>query len=148
MRKVISILLVLCSVFVLTSCDAAASIKDGTYRAEYDTYDTYGYRDFVELKFENGTVTEVTMDAVYETDGSLKSESDEYRASMEGISGTYPAKYYQDLINQYIESGDSSGVLVVAGATSTSNSIIKLLMALETEMKAGSYKGTVIVPRD
>ena len=88
------------------------------------------------------------MDAVYETDGSLKSESDEYRASMEGISGTYPAKYYQDLINQYIESGDSSGVLVVAGATSTSNSIIKLLMALETEMKAGTYKGTVIVPRD
>ncbi|MBQ8994687.1 MAG: FMN-binding protein [Oscillospiraceae bacterium] len=148
MRKLLSILLVLIAIFALTACDASAAIKDGTYRAEFDTFDTYGYKDFVEIKFENGTVTEVTMDAMSEEDGSLKSESNEYRESMEGISGTYPAKYYQDLINQYIESGDSSGVLVVAGATSTSNSILKLLTALETELKAGTYQGTVLVPRD
>ena len=148
MKKIISIILVLTAIFALSACDAAADIKDGKYRAEFDTYDEYGYKDFVEITFVNGEVTEVTMDAVSAADGSMKSQSDEYRESMEGLSGTYPAKYYQDLINQYVESGDSSGVLVVAGATSTSNSILKLLTALETELKAGTYQGTVVVPRD
>ena len=148
MKKFISIILVLTAIFALSACDAAADIKDGKYRAEFDSFDDYGYKDFVEITFLNGEVTEVTMDAVSEADGSMKSQSDEYRESMEGLSGTYPAKYYQDLINQYIESGDSSGVLVVAGATSTSNSILKLLTALETELKAGTYQGTVVVPRD
>ena len=148
MKKFISIILVLTAIFALSACDAAADIKDGKYRAEFDSFDDYGYKDFVEITFLNGEVTEVTMDAVSETDGSMKSQSDEYRESMEGLSGTYPAKYYQDLINQYVESGDSSGVLVVAGATSTSNSILKLLTALEAELKAGTYQGTVVVPRD
>lgn len=148
MKRFISIILVLTVIFALSACDAEAVIKDGKYRAEYDSFDDYGYKDFVEITFLNGEVTEVTMDAVSEADGSMKSQSDEYRESMEGFSGTYPAKYYQDLINQYIESGDSSGVLVVAGATSTSNSILKLLTALETELKAGTYQGTVVVSRD
>ena len=148
MKKFISIILVLTAIFALSACDAAADIKDGKYRAEFDSFDDYCYKDFVEITFLNGEVTEVTMDAVSEADGSMKSQSDEYRESMEGLSGTYPAKYYQDLINQYVESGDSSGVLVVAGATSTSNSILKLLTALETELKAGTYQGTVVVPRD
>ena len=148
MKKFISIILVLTAIFTLSACDAAADIKDGKYRAEFDSFDDYGYKDFVEITFLNGEVTEVTMDAVSQADGSMKSQSDEYRESMEGLSGTYPAKYYQDLINQYVESGDSSGVLVVAGATSTSNSILKLLTALETELKAGTYQGTVVVPRD
>lgn len=147
MKRFISIILVLIAIFTLSACEAADAVKDGKYRAEFDSYDEYGYKDFVEITFLNGEVTEVTMDAVKQEDGSLKSQSDEYRESMEGLSGTYPAKYYQDLINQYIESGDSSGVLVVAGATSTSNSILKLLTALEAEMKAGTYQGTVVVPR-
>ena len=147
MKRIISILIVLCSLLCLTSCDSDTVIKDGTYRAEFDSFDESGYKDFVELTFKDGNVTEVTMDAVSETDGSLKSESDTYRESMETIAGTYPAKYYQDLINQYIGYGDSSGVLIVAGATSTSNNIIRLLTSLETALKNGNYTDAVIVPR-
>ena len=147
MKRIISILIVLCSLLCLTSCDSDTLIKDGTYRAEFDSFDESGYKDFVELTFKDGNVTEVTMDAVSETDGSLKSESDTYRESMETIAGTYPAKYYQDLINQYIGYGDSSGVLIVAGATSTSNNIIRLLTSLETALKNGNYTDAVIVPR-
>ena len=138
MKKFISILIVLAALFSLTSCDSSTAVSDGVYRAEYDSYDESGYKDFVEITFKDGMVTEVTMDAVSEADGSLKSESAAYRESMETIAGTYPAKYYQDLINQYIGSGDSSGVLIVAGATSTSNAIIKLLTSLEAAMKAGT----------
>lgn len=147
MKKFISILIVLAALFSLTSCDSSTVVSDGVYRAEYDSYDESGYKDFVEITFKDGMVTEVTMDAVSEADGSLKSESAAYRESMETIAGTYPAKYYQDLINQYIGSGDSSGVLIVAGATSTSNAIIKLLTSLEAAMKAGTYTGTVLVSR-
>ncbi len=147
MKKFISVLIVLAALFSLTSCDSNIQVSDGIYRAEYDSFDDSGYKDFVEITFKDGLVTEVTMDAVSEADGSLKSESDAYRESMETIAGTYPAKYYQDLINQYIGSGDSSGVLIVAGATSTSNAIIKLLTSLEATMKAGTYNGTVLVSR-
>ena len=83
----------------------------------------------------------------YGSDGTLKSESEEYREDMEKFSTTYPAQYYMDLINQYISTGNSKDVDVVAGATATSNSILKLLRALEDSLKSGSTETMIIVPR-
>lgn len=145
MKKLLSLLLAMVLLFLLTACEGKP-VQDGTYRVEYDTFDAIGYKDFVEVTFKDGTVTEVTMDAVDEN-GALKSASADYRESMENIAGTYPAKYYQDLINQYIQSGSSEGVAIVAGATSTSNNIVTLLIELEKALRSGSTETLIIVPR-
>ena len=146
MKRIFTVLCVLALALGLAAC-GAASIEDGTYRAEYDSFDVNGYKYFVEITFADGTVTSVVMDAVCEADGSLKSESEEYKESMQTVVGTYPEKYYTDLINQYIQSGSSEGVEIVAGATSTSNSMVKLLKAIEQALLNGSYEGAVVVPR-
>ena len=146
MKRIFSVLCVLVMTLGLAAC-AAASIEDGTYRAEYDSFDVNGYKDFVEVTFQDGSVTSVVMDAVCEADGSLKSESEEFGESMRTVVGTYPQKYYTDLINQYIQSGSVDGVEIVAGATTSSNSMLALLRALEDALLAGSYNGTVVIGR-
>ena len=148
MKRIIALLLVIVCAVYMTACSSSKLIPNGTYHIEYDTYDATGYKDFVEVTFEDGTITDVKMDAVSESDGSLKSESEEYRADMEQYTDTYPEKYYMDLINQYILTGNSAEVDVVAGATATSNSILILLRALEASLKSGSTETTIIVPRD
>ena len=53
MKKYISILIVLAALFSLTSCDSSTAVSDGVYRAEYDSYDESGYKDFVEITFKD-----------------------------------------------------------------------------------------------
>ena len=147
MKRIIAILNVIACAVCMTACSSAKLIPNGTYHIEYDSVDATGYKDFVEVTFENGKIIDVQMDAVRGSDGTLKSESEEYREDMEKFSTTYPEKYYMDLINQYISTGNSKDVDVVAGATATSNSILKLLRALEDSLKSGSTETTIIVPR-
>lgn len=120
-------------------------IVDGTYRAEFDTFDSSGYKDFVEVTFKDGLAVSVSADAV-KADGTLKSMDNGLRDAMSGVINTYPEKYYRDLINQYIANPDSDGIDVVAGATESSNNFIELLKAVEKAVVNGE-PGTVTVKR-
>lgn len=121
-------------------------IKDGTYRAEFSDYDVQGYKDYVEITFEDEAVTSIEADAVSEHGGTLKSEAAEFKNDMQLICGTYPEKYYKDLINQYLDNPESDNIDIVAGATWTSNDFIALVRALEKAVREGNTD-TVIVKR-
>ena len=132
---------------LLCGCSSSKyTIADGTYRAEFDSFDQSGYKDFVEITFADGAVTEICADAVCEADGKLKSESETVRADMQPICGTYPEKYYRDLINQYLADPTADSIDIVAGATQATNDFILLVRALEEAVRRGET-GTVIVPR-
>lgn len=146
MKKLAFVLIVVIVISVFVACTGDIKIADGTYRAEYSDYDEYGYKDFVEVTFKNGEVTEVVADGTSGKDGSLKSESEEFRDKMEGQAGTYPEKYYMDLINQYMANPSADEIEIVAGATETSKSFIVLLKALEKSIRVGNTE-TVIVER-
>ena len=103
MKKLSLILIVILVLSVFSACTGDVEIADGTYRAEYEDFDAQGWKDFVEITFEDGAVTEVVADAVSGKDGSLKSESAQFKDDMESVVGTYPEKYYQDLVNQYMQ---------------------------------------------
>ena len=147
MKKVaLLVLLIISIVMVSSACTSEVKVEDGVYRAEYADFDAKGYKDFVEVTFEDGKVTKVVADAISGKDGTLKSESPEFREEMGRISGTYPEKYYADLINQYLANPNAEEIDIVAGATESSESFIVLLKALEKSIRAG-YTGTVIVSR-
>ena len=136
----------LLAVLFLVACSGQeAAIADGTYRAEYEDYDASGYKDFVEITFKDGMVVSIEADAVAE-DGSFKSEAEGFRDTMQTICGTYPEKYYKDLINQYLEHPQSDQVDVVAGATATSQNFKALAGALEQAVRGGNTD-TVVVKR-
>lgn len=146
MKRLSLVLIVALIVSIFAACTGNVEIADGTYRAEYADFDATGWKDFVEITFVDGEVTEVVADAISGKDGSLKSESVELSEDMEKVEGTYPAKYYQDLVNQYMQNPDINSVDVVAHATRSSNSFIYLLSALEKSIRSGDTE-TVIVQR-
>jgi major membrane immunogen (membrane-anchored lipoprotein) len=136
MKKIIS--LALTTVFALgafTGCTGeqinSVALTDGTYRAEFVEFDTNGWKDYVEVTVVEGQLDQVVFDSVDEK-GNLKSEDASYKAEMEQMVGTYPAKYNKDLINQFLESGKITAVDIVAGATeSTGNFKTLIIEAME-----------------
>lgn len=140
-------LVVLCalvlSLVLLTGCEATKSIPDGTYRVEVAECDERGYVDYVEFTFKDGELLEMAANAYSVKDGSLKTDSEEFKESMLAITGTYPEKYYNDLVNQYIEKLDASQIDVVAGATISSNTFIHLMTTAEKAVKSGNIESVV-----
>ena len=136
MKKLIS--LALTAVFAMgafTGCSEeqirSAKFTDGTYRAEFAQFDANGWKDYVEVTVVEGQLDQVVFDSVDEK-GNLKSEDASYKAEMEQMVGTYPAKYNKDLINQFLESGKITAVDIVAGATeSTGNFKTLIIEAME-----------------
>ena len=125
-KLVIALIFVFISVILLSSCEVKVRLDDGVYRVEMSEYDENGYKDFVEFTIEDGIVTEITADAVHKKDGSLKTSSQEIKKSMEKLSGTYPEKFYSDLVNKYIGSlGEDTDV--IAGATISSKNFFKMM---------------------
>ncbi len=126
---------------VLSGC--GASMKDGTYRAEYDAY-SHGYKEFVELTVKDGKFTDVTFNAVSEA-GELKTDDVEYQESMESVSGTYPAKFYPELAQKLEDTQDIDKVDKVAGATNSTVSFKTLVKALLKENVKNGDSTTLVV---
>ncbi len=150
MKKLISTILVRgLMVSALTGCteeDLNTKLNDGTFRAEYRDYDENGWKDYVEVTIKDGELYEVVFDAESEKGDKLKSEDEGYKTDMETIVGTYPAKYSQDLINQFIRSGKVTSVDIVAGATESTGDF-KILITAALEDAASGETGTSVVDR-
>lgn len=129
---------VLCAA-LFTGC--GSSMKEGTYRAEYKDFDDHGWKDYVEINVAEGKIMGVSYDSV-NVDGAIKSQDAEYKATMEGISGTYPAKYMQELETMLLDKQDPKMVDTIAGATDSSGAFKKL--AAEAISK-GAKKGSADV---
>ena len=143
MKKLIS--LALTAVFAMgafTGCSesqlASAALTDGTYRAEFKDFDANGWKDYVEVTILDGQLDEVVFDSINEDGTKLKSEDESYKAEMEMMVGTYPAKYNKDLINQFIESGKVTGVDIVAGATESTGNFKTLIVEAMVNAAAGN----------
>lgn len=142
MRKAASVLALLL-VFCIGFAGCSTSYEDGVYHAEFADYDSHGWKEYVDVEVQGNTVTVLTFDGV-NADGEKKSEDEDYRASMEPVKGTYPAKFYNDIVNQYLESGDLDEVATVAGATLSTNNFRTLMLALEDSMKSGDTTPIVV----
>lgn len=122
---------------VLASCSSGdVTMKDGTYKAQFDSADTHGWTDYVEVTVQDGKISSAVYDALNEQ-GMKKTEDANYQESMEPVSGTYPSKYSSELSTQLVEKQDSEKVDIIAGATDSSNSFKKLIKDLEKNIKSG-----------
>ncbi len=142
MKKLVTLILsAALSLSMLTACAgeelSEIQLVDGTYRVEFEEFDGLGWKDYVEVTVLDGDLTEVIFDSLNE-EGELKSEDAGYKAQMDAMNvGTYPAKYNQDLINQFLEGKSVDNIDVVAGATIATDSF----KALMTEAMLNAYMG-------
>lgn len=145
MKKTLAVLCALLICAGLAGCAGSGkALVDGTYHAEFADYDEYGYKDYIDVVIAGGIVVSFEADAISEADGSKKSESEDYRARMESISGSYPEKYYRDFANQYLSTGSADEIDIVAGATITTNSLIKLVRAVEQAARKGNTDPIIV----
>ena len=148
MKKIIAMLLALSlAAGVLTGCsdeNIQATLIDGTYRAEFREFDDYGWKDYVEITIADGQLYEVVYDSTNEDGTKLKSEDSGYKADMEAIVGTYPAKYSKDLINQFLQSGKVTAVDIVAGATESTGNFKTLVMVAMQSATEGNEEVKIV----
>ena len=123
--------------------EEAASLQDGTYRAEYDKEDSRGWKAFVEVTVADGKMSEVNFDYI-NADGALKSEDEGYNTSMKEKAGTNPAEFKVALADSLIASQDPAQVDAVTGATSSSEEFVNFTTALMPQMQEGNTDVLVI----
>jgi len=127
-----------------TGVDVLSAYKDGTYRAETPV-DSHGWTEFVEVTVADGTITEIVFDAV-NGEGGYKSKDAAYKESMTAYGGTtYPEKFYPEIVDNFINSGFvANDMEVVAGATTSSESFKKLIVAALESAAAGNTETVVL----
>ncbi len=142
MKKIVTLALsAALTLSVMTGCVGVEAsdieLVDGTYRVEFTEYDNLGWKDYIEVTVTEGDLTQVVFDSVSK-EGELKSEDEGYKAQMDAMNlGTYPAKYNQDLINQFLEGKSVDSIDVVANATLATDSF----KALATQAMLNAYEG-------
>ncbi len=144
MKKTFAIIAaaVMCAA-VLSGC--SAGMKDGTYKAEYKSYDDHGWKDYVSITVSGGKITAVDYDSLNEA-GEKKSADTAYREQMEPVSKTYPEKFSKELEDQLVDKQDVKKVDAVAGATTSSNAFKILATEALSAAKSGKTD-TVTVER-
>ena len=106
MRKTASVIAALLMALTLFA-GCGASYQDGVYHAEFKDYDSHGWKEYVDVQVQDNKVTVLTFDGV-NADGDKKSEDEDYRASMEPVKGTYPAKRPPfDVAFLFLENGET-----------------------------------------
>ena len=120
--------------------------KDGTYTAEFQSFDSLGYKDRLQITVEDGVITDARFDGVNEA-GGLKSEDEAYAGRMRPLCGTDPAgirQYYSDALPGMDAPKDleADGV---SGATVSAQHFEALWQALQSPMKKGETSPVVVV---
>lgn len=119
--------------------------KDGTYTAEFQSFDSLGYKDRLQITVEGGVITDAQFDGVNEQDG-LKSEDEAYAKRMRPLFGADPAgvrQYYSDALTGLDDPKDleADGV---SGATVSAQHFEALWQALQSPMKKGETAPVVV----
>lgn len=117
---------------------AGCGYKDGTYTAEFKSYDSLGYKDRLQITVTDGVITDAQFDGVNK-EGGLKSEDNAYADRMRPLCGTDPAairQYYSEALVGLEDPKDleADGV---SGATVSAQHFEALWQALQSPMKKG-----------
>lgn len=124
---------------------AGCGFKDGTYSAEFQSFDSLGYKDRLQITVEDGVITDAQFDGVNEQ-GGLKSEDEAYAKRMRPLCGTDPAgirQYYSGALTGLDDPKDLE-VDGVSGATVSAQHFEALWQALQSPMKKGETTPLVV----
>ncbi len=146
MKKILCLVLALTLVGAMFVGCTSKGMKDGTYKAEFSTFDDHNWKDFVELTVSGGKITEVNFDSVNK-EGTLKNGDEAYDKAMKDAGfATWPSDFFPKLEKQLLDTQDVEKVDVVAGATHTSDALKVLVKELSKNMSKGDT-ATVKVER-
>lgn len=148
MRNTLAMLLFL--TFFLFSCSGETEIdsvfKDGVYTAEFDHFDSHGWKAVLELKIDEGRIVSALYDYKNRA-GDLKRNNEWYADTMKAKSGVTPAEAAVELERQLIES-QSTSIDGVSGATHSSHTFIDMVKVLLVHAEKGDLQKKVFQSYD
>ncbi len=113
---------------------------DGTYRVEQAAF-SHGYKEFMEVTYAGGVVTNVVYDAVSETDPTVfKSQLTIEEYAMFDAEGNdfHPAVWYPTLIANIMAAEKPADIEIIAAATHTSENARIFLALIQEAAVAGN----------
>jgi major membrane immunogen (membrane-anchored lipoprotein) len=139
-NKMVSLILTLTmAAGILVGCSSKSAsssdtgkLTDGTYKVEYETFDSHDYKPQLELTVSGGKITAVKYDE-FSKDGTFKSKDATYRKNMEEQAKTYPEKAFNELQQQIIAK-QAANIDGVSGATASSTTFKALAKYAVDEM--------------
>ncbi|MEG1255861.1 FMN-binding protein [Clostridium sp.] len=102
---------------MLVGC-GSKGMKDGSYNAEFDTFDAHGWKAQVSIKVADGKIIESTFDYVNEA-GDLKSKDAGYQEKMTAASGIGPVEFSSQYPADLVAKQDPTKVDTITGATTS-----------------------------
>lgn len=138
MRKLLTLVLALALTAAMFTGCVSATLKDGTYKAQYKEADSHGWNEYVVVTVAEGKISAVEFDALNE-EGVKKTDTPEYKDQMLQYGGTtYPEEFYPAIAQKLVDTQDIAKVDAYAGATNSTNSFVALVKALDSNMKKGN----------
>jgi major membrane immunogen (membrane-anchored lipoprotein) len=135
MNKIFRILL---AIFLCMSCRGNGNaLKDGYYTACASAFDSYGWKEYVTVCISSGRISFIEYNAFNES-GFLKSWDMDYMRLMNSNDGTYPNAYTRYYASNALKNQGTAGVDVLAGATNSYHSFIRLLDAVLENARQGT----------
>ncbi|MGL5972897.1 MAG: FMN-binding protein [Oscillospiraceae bacterium] len=127
-----------------TNDTAKNEFKDGKYMAEGASDDGYGFTPFLEIEVKDGKISDVIFD-YKDKDGALKSaDSSTHAAGFEKEAGMKTKEVLESLSDQYSKSSDITTIKKITGATRTSDKFVKMVEALEVNIKSGNSEKLMV----
>lgn len=136
------LLILLCTVFLISGCGGRSKMKDGFYTAEMSGYD-HGWKEYLCIMVKNDTIVYAEFNAK-NSSGYIKAWDNAYMQDMKAGTGTYPNEYTRGYVSQLIEAQTPEGVDTVTGASHSGANFQKLSAAVITQALAGDSETIVV----
>lgn len=115
---------------------------DGIYRGEYDAFDNYSWKPFIEIQIRGGKIVSASWDETNQA-GEFKSQNQWYSETMKKQSGVTPVEASNVLIDRLV-ARNGADIDTVTGATHTSQRFRVLADAVLKNILAGKKDKTVL----
>ncbi len=135
MKRIASLVLVLCLIVSLTACGEKTGFQDGYYTAQAAQFN-HGWKEYITIMVKDNSIVSVEYNAENES-GFIKSWDNAYMQTMLHSNGTYPNEYTRYYANQFLNSQKENKIDALSGATSSYNSFQKLAAAVLEQAKKG-----------
>lgn len=121
---------------------AVSAMQDGYYSAEAVEF-VQGWKEFVTIFVREDKILSVEYNAK-NASGFIKSWDMDYMRTMNEYAGNYPNRYTRGYGGQLLEVQTSEGIDVMAGATRSYNSFLKLSQAAIDCARTGDTQVAIV----
>ncbi len=141
-RKILVLVLCMCTGMLAVSCKKEEGLKDGYYTAEMSDY-SHGWKEYVTICVMEDKIVSVEYNAE-NASGFIKAWDIPYMKNMNKVTGTYPNKYTREYAAQLLENQGRGDIDAVSGASTSGGNFVRLASAVLERAQNGDSTVAIV----